>query len=67
LLVAVVGILLLVEAWCGYQVHGLSEKRKEYKMDYAFVNNVSFGLLSVDVWRDQVSGRSQWRDRRIQG
>jgi hypothetical protein len=54
LLIAVVGVLLLVEAWFGYQVHGLSEKRKEYKMDYAFVNNVSFGLLSVDVWRDQV-------------
>jgi hypothetical protein len=54
LLIAVVVVLLLVEAWCGYQVHGLSEKRKEYKMDYAFVNNVSFGLLSVDVWRDQV-------------
>jgi hypothetical protein len=38
----------------GYQVHGLTEKRKEYKTDHAFVNNVSFGLLSVDRWRDQV-------------
>ncbi len=47
-------ILLLIEAWCGYQVHELSGKQKEYKMDYAFVNNVSFGLLSVDIWRDQV-------------
>jgi hypothetical protein len=54
LLIAGLAILLLIEAWCGYQVHGLTEKRKEYKMDYAFVNSVSFGLLSVDVWRDQV-------------
>jgi len=54
LLVAGIIIVLFIEAWCGYQVHGLTEKRKEYKMDEAFVNNVSFGLLSVDVWRDQV-------------
>jgi len=54
LLIVGVALLLLAEAWCGYQVHELSAKRKEYKMDYAFVNNVSFGLLSVDVWRDQV-------------
>jgi hypothetical protein len=54
LLVMVLIIILFIEAWCGYQVHGLSEKRREYKMDNAFVNNISFGLLSVDVWRDQV-------------
>ena len=54
LLIVSLFILLLVEAWCGYQVHELSGKQKEYKMDYAFVNNVSFGLLSVDIWRDQV-------------
>jgi hypothetical protein len=54
LLIACLIIVLLIEAWCGYQVHGLTEKRKEYKTDHAFVNNVSFGLLSVDRWRDQV-------------
>jgi len=54
LLIAGLSIVLLIEAWCGYQVHELTEKRKEYKTDYAFVNNVSFGLLSVDRWRDQV-------------
>ncbi|MES2373988.1 MAG: paraquat-inducible protein A [Bacteroidota bacterium] len=54
LLIAGLIIVLLIEAWCGYQVHELTEKRKEYKTDYAFVNNVSFGLLSVDRWRDQV-------------
>ncbi|MDB5210608.1 MAG: 2-methylisocitrate lyase, partial [Sediminibacterium sp.] len=54
LLIAGLVIVLLIEAWCGYQVHGLTEKRKQYKTDHAFVNNVSFGLLSVDRWRDQV-------------
>ena len=54
LLIVGLFILLLIEAWCGYQVHELSGKQKEYKTDYAFANNVSFGLLSVDIWRDQV-------------
>ncbi len=54
LLIAGVVILLLMEGWCGYNVHKLSGEREEYKKAYAFVNNVSFGLLSVDVWRDQV-------------
>jgi hypothetical protein len=47
-------ILLIVEAWCGYEVHRLSEAKRVHKLAYAFVNNVSFGLLSVDIWRDQV-------------
>lgn len=53
-LVAGVGIVLLVEAWLGWRVHALSEEQKNYKLDYAFVNNVSYGLFNVDVWRDQV-------------
>ncbi len=54
LLVCVFGILLVMEVWCGYRVHRLSEEKRVHKMAYAFVNNVSFGLLSVDIWRDQV-------------
>jgi hypothetical protein len=47
-------ILLLIESMVRLPGAWLNEKRKEYKTDYAFVNNVSFGLLSVDRWRDQV-------------
>jgi hypothetical protein len=54
LLIAGVSIVLLVEAWCGLQVHYLSEEQKAYKIDNAFVNNVAYGLLSVDAWRDQL-------------
>ena len=53
LLIAGVSLLLLIEAWCGFRVHELSEEQKHYKVDYAFVNNVSYGLLSVDAWREQ--------------
>ena len=54
LLIVGVSLLLLLEAWFGFRVHELSEEQKQYKIDYAFVNNVSYGLLSVDAWRDQV-------------
>ncbi len=54
LLIAGVSLVLLIEAWCGYRVHQLSEEQKNYKIDYAFVNNIAYGLLSVDGWRDQV-------------
>ncbi|MEO6670299.1 MAG: paraquat-inducible protein A [Ferruginibacter sp.] len=52
--VAIFGILLITEVWFGYQVQQQAEARRVHKLAYAFVNNVSFGLLSVDIWRDQV-------------
>src|ERR1700740_1150381 len=54
LLIAGVVAIVVFEAFCGWKVHGLSEQQKEYKLDYAFANNVQYGLLSVDVWREQV-------------
>lgn len=54
LLLTGVVIILLIESFCGLKVHSLSQEQKEYKLDYAFVNNVAYGLLSVDIWRDQV-------------
>jgi hypothetical protein len=54
LLIAGVLVILIIEALCGLRVQKLSTQQKEYKLDYAFVNNVAYGLLSVDIWRDQV-------------
>jgi hypothetical protein len=54
LLIAGVAVLLAIEVLCGLKVHDLSARQKDYKLDYAFVNNVAYGLLSVDVWRDQI-------------
>jgi hypothetical protein len=53
-LIVVFGVALIMEIWCGYKVHILSDQKRVHKLAYAFVDNVSFGLLSVDVWRDQV-------------
>lgn len=59
LLIAGVTVVLFIEAWCGFKVHDLSEEQKHYKLDYALVNNVSYGLFSVDAWRDQVIGAAK--------
>jgi hypothetical protein len=53
-LIGILALVLLFEGWCGYQVYRLSAVKRAHKLSYAFANNVSFGLLSVDVWRDQV-------------
>lgn len=53
-LISILAIVILIEAWCGYQVYRLSAEKRIHKLTYAFTNNVSFGLLSVDIWRDQV-------------
>lgn len=49
-----VSLLVLVVAWCGYRAHNLSAEQKAIKQDYSFVNNISFGVLSVDKWRDLI-------------
>jgi len=53
-LIVGVSLLLAVVAWCGYRAHSLSVEQKAIKQDYSFVNNISFGVLSVDKWRDLI-------------
>lgn len=53
-LIAGVLLLLIVAAFCGVQVHALSQEQKAVKRDFSVVNNISFGLLSVSRWRDLV-------------
>jgi len=52
-------LLLPVVAYtgfCGYRMYELSEQREELKSDYASLNNIKYGLLSVDRWRDHITG-----------
>jgi hypothetical protein len=53
-LAACLCVILIVCGFCGYQVHTLSAEQERTKENYSIVNNVSFGLLSVNNWRDQV-------------
>jgi hypothetical protein len=54
ILIVSISILLIISGFCGYKVHTLSVQEKQVKTDYSIVNNISFGLLSVSQWRDQV-------------
>src|SRR4051812_4159654 len=47
--------LLAVAVWCGIAIDRLSDERKEVKQDYAELNNIQYGLLSVDAWRDHIT------------
>jgi hypothetical protein len=55
LLVLGLSVLLCGEAWFGSQVKALSSERKQIKEDYSAINNITFGLFSVDQWRDKIS------------
>jgi hypothetical protein len=48
------GAILAIAAWSGYQVFALSNKRAEIKKDYSVMNNISYGILSVNAWRDHL-------------
>ncbi len=54
ILIIGVSLLLIAAAFCGYKVHQLSAQQETIKRDYSIINNVSFGLLSVNKWRDQI-------------
>ncbi len=53
-LILFVSLIILAVAYCGLQVHTLSKRQEAVKRDYMVVNSVSFGLLSVDEWRDNI-------------
>lgn len=56
LLILGLTILLGVEGYFGYQLHTLSKQQEKIKKDYSEMNNITFGLFSVDQWRDEVAG-----------
>ena len=62
-----IGLLLLVSAillgigYCGFRVHGNSKRQENIKKDYMVVNSVSFGLLSVDEWRDNIVNAAKFQ------
>ena len=55
ILILVLSILLCGEAYFGYQLHSLSRQQAQIKEDYSTFNNITFGLFSVDQWRDKIA------------
>ena len=56
LLIVGLGLLLCGEGYFGYRLHTLSNQQEEIKNDYSNINNITFGLFSVEQWRDKVAG-----------
>jgi Paraquat-inducible protein A len=54
LLVLVMTVLLAIVAYCGYKVHTLSGQAESIRRDYSTTNNIGYGILSVNKWRDLV-------------
>ena len=55
ILVLVLTILLCGEAYFGYRLDSLSRLQEQIKEDYSTLNNITFGLFSVDQWRNKIS------------
>jgi hypothetical protein len=45
---------MTISIWSGIQVQKLSDRRATIKNDYATLNNITSGLLSVNAWRDHI-------------
>lgn len=56
-IILLVGLSLLLcgEAWFGYRISTLSSRQEEIKSDYSVANNITFGILSVDQWREKMA------------
>jgi hypothetical protein len=54
ILILGLSILLCGEAYFGYHLQSLSSKQKQIKGDYSTVNSITFGLFSVNQWRDKI-------------
>jgi hypothetical protein len=55
MLILGLSILLLGEIYCGYRLQALAGQRKQIKEDYSTINNITFGLFSIDQWRDKIA------------
>jgi len=55
LVVLALGILLSMQTYCAYQLHYLSKSQQQLKEDYSMVNNITFGVFSVDLWREKIA------------
>lgn len=56
LLIVLLTVLLCVEGFFAYRLHGLSGQQEQIKEDYSNINDITFGLFSVGQWHDKVAG-----------
>jgi len=54
LLVLALTPVLIYAAWCGFNIHKYSHERAQIRKDYSELNNIQYGLLSVDAWKENI-------------
>ncbi|MEO3405607.1 paraquat-inducible protein A [Mucilaginibacter sp. CAU 1740] len=56
-IIMLVGLSLLLggAAYSGYRLADVSAEREQVKEDYSLSNSVTFGLFSIDQWRDRIT------------
>lgn len=54
LLIFGVAFILFGIGYCGFKIYTLSDRQENIKRDFMLVHNVSFGLLSIDEWKDNI-------------
>jgi Paraquat-inducible protein A len=54
LLILGMTVILAIVTFCGYKVHTLSDQAEAIRRDYSTTNNIGYGILSVNKWRDLV-------------
>lgn len=55
LLMVGLSFLLCGEAYFGYHISALSKQQEQLKSDYSVANNITFGILSVDQWKEKLA------------
>jgi len=55
ILILGLSVLLCGEAYFGYRLDILSAEQEQIKEDYSMSNNITFGLFSLDQWRERIS------------
>ena len=54
-LVLGLGILLAATGYFGFKFQRLSAEQEQIKEDYSTVNNITFGIFSIDLWTEQLA------------
>lgn len=56
ILMVCLSILICINGYCGYKLDILSNQQEQLKQDYSTINNITFGIFSIDQWRDKILG-----------
>lgn len=54
ILILILSIVLIAQAFFGYRLHQLSNEQEQLKTDFAEINSISLGLFSINQWQNKV-------------